>query len=473
MPSKAPKFLSYQARWLKDTSRIKIWEKSRRIGATYVQSFEDVSDCIATPGLKVWFSSADETAAREYIDYCESWAKLHQRAAKALGEQLIDEKNGVKAYVIEFRNGARIHALSSNPKGFRSKGGKVILDEFAWHDDANTLWAAARPSIMWGHPLRILSTHNGTSSKFYRFIEDIKAGRLKWNLHTTPIQLAVDEGLADKITGRDLTTEERAAWLQEEHDSCADEDTWAQEFCCRATDTNSSFLPYDLIAACEDPSAFMPDLSGIAGDLLVGFDVARVRDLSAVAALEQYGGMAWLRKMITMAKTPFHAQRETLWDLLQHPKMRRCCIEQNGIGMQLAEETQDEFGKYRVEKITSTNAVKEELAYALRRKFEDRSIRIPPDFKLRESLHSVKKFTTTAGNIRFDAARSDNGHADEFWALAFAIHAVSNDGGPVRGASVAGRPKSRLVRGYDAPKNGEFPMTPRTREKAPKDYAGY
>ena len=39
-------FLPYQMRWLNDNSKIKIWEKSRRIGATYVQSFEDVQDCI-------------------------------------------------------------------------------------------------------------------------------------------------------------------------------------------------------------------------------------------------------------------------------------------------------------------------------------------------------------------------------------------------------------------------------------------
>lgn len=37
-------FLPYQKRWLEDKSKFKIWEKSRRIGATYVQSYEDVSD---------------------------------------------------------------------------------------------------------------------------------------------------------------------------------------------------------------------------------------------------------------------------------------------------------------------------------------------------------------------------------------------------------------------------------------------
>lgn len=452
MKSKTPRFLLYQARWLKDSSRIKVWEKSRRIGATWTQSYEDVSDCIAHPGLKVWFSSADLTAAVEYIDYAADWAKLHQRvSAKIIGEEVIDEKKGVKAFVLEFSNGSRIHALSSNPKAFRSKGGKVVWDEAAWHDDPDAMWQAIRPCIMWGYSLRILSTHNGTSSKFYRFIQDIKAQRLRWSLHTTPITLAVEEGLADKILERKLSAAERKQWIEDEHVDCADENAWQQEYCCQATDSKSSFLTYDELAACEDPNTLIPDLSIVAGELTVGFDVARVIDLSVIATLESYGGIAWTRQMIEMADTKFSIQREKLWDTLRHPKLRRACIDRTGIGMQMAEETQDEFGKYRVEPVPFTQAVKEDLAYALRRKIEDRTIRIPPDFKLREDLHSIKKIVTASGAIRFDAARSDNGHADRFWALALAVHGISQDNGPVTGASSAGERKSRIALGYDAP----------------------
>ncbi|MBR2507410.1 MAG: terminase family protein, partial [Bacilli bacterium] len=122
-------FLPYQERWLNDKSKIKIWEKSRRIGATYVQSYEDVRDCVNKTVPAVWFSSADESAAKEYIDYCEQWVKLFHITAKRLGEVIIDNDKDIKAFVIQFSNGTKIHALSSNPKGFRSKGGKVVLDE--------------------------------------------------------------------------------------------------------------------------------------------------------------------------------------------------------------------------------------------------------------------------------------------------------------------------------------------------------
>jgi len=34
-------------------------------------------------------------------------------------------------------------------------------------------------------------------------------------------------------------------------------------------------------------------------------------------------------------------------------------------------------------------------------------------------------------DIRFDADRSDNGHADRFWALALALHAAGNGTGEI------------------------------------------
>ena len=56
-------FLPYQIRWLNDNSKIKIWEKSRRRGATYVQSFEDEQDCLNKKVPAVRFASDDESAA--------------------------------------------------------------------------------------------------------------------------------------------------------------------------------------------------------------------------------------------------------------------------------------------------------------------------------------------------------------------------------------------------------------------------
>jgi len=450
-------FLPYQVRWIKDEARVKIWEKSRRIGATYCQAYEDVRDCVSKKVPAVWFSSADLTAAAEYILYCAKWARAFHIAAKDLGEIVLDEKKGIKAYAIELGNGTKIHALSSNPSQFRSKGGKVVLDEYAFHDDPEAMWAAARPCITWGFPLCILSTHNGKSCKYYKFVEACKTGKLKWSLHTTDIYLAVKEGLADKISGKKLSEDERAAWIETEHDNCGDENTWQQEFCCNAIDEATAFLTYEMIMKCEmDEKELLWDtdkiINGsfagydgwhkdhsdiwngfeISGKMYLGYDVARRKNLSVVWGLEKVGILKMTRFVITMKNWKFSKQREALYSILGNKWSKRCCIDETGLGMQIAEEAKDKF-RSKVEPVTMTNEVKEALATDLYIAVEDVAVRTPNNFLIREDLHSVRKFVTAAGNVRYDAAvdSKTGSHADHFWALALANHAISDAKGPI------------------------------------------
>jgi phage FluMu gp28-like protein len=446
--SKTSFFLPYQLRWLNDNSKVKIWEKSRRIGATYVQSFEDVIDCIKKKVPSVWFSSADESAAREYITYCEQWVKLFNVAAKSLGEIIIDNDKDVKAFVIQFSNGTKIHALSSNPKGFRSKGGKVVLDEFAFHNNPEELWKAARPCITWGYPLRIFSTHNGQSCLYYKFLDQVQKGKLKWSHHKTPIQLAVEEGLVDKIYARATTKKEHQEWLDEECKNCFDDYTWFQEYCCIAIDEACAFLPYDLISTCESNDVLKP-FETIKGDLYVGIDIGRKKDLTVIWCLERFENNKYTRKVKILEKTPFHIQYEIISEILKHPRLRRCCIDATGLGMQIAETAQKDFGKFRVEPVMFTNKSKEELAYNLRTNFENKTIIIPSEHDIREDLHSIRKITTKAGNIRFDADTSEvNGHADRFWALALALCACSTPFEPIKIATRKKYETLKLTEGF-------------------------
>jgi phage FluMu gp28-like protein len=424
---RASYFLPYQLAWLADKSRYKIMEKSRRIGGDYVQSFEDVTDLVDPKQNipAVYYSSADLTAAAEYIRYCRQWALIYNAVGKSQGPgfDVVDEQ-GIKTFMLELKNGKRIHALSSNPKAFRSKGGKLGLSEFAFHDDDEEMWKAAKPIVTWGYPVRIISSHNGEKRKFNRFIKDIRKGKLKWALHTITIQKAVADGLADKIVGRKLTEAERQEWLDAERASCGDDATWLQEYCCQPMDENSAFLTYERLFAIER-EGILSDLSDVQGDLYLGMDVSRRRDLSVIYVLELLSHILFVRKIEVMEKTSFSDQKKILYPLLAHPKMRRACIDDTGLGMQLAEEAQQEFGRFKVEAVTFTPNVKSELAYGLYTDIEDKTLYHPPDDVARESLHSVRKLVTEAGNIRFDAERSEKtGHGDHFWGLGLARHAA-------------------------------------------------
>ncbi len=447
-------FLPYQRRWLEDRSRIKVWEKSRRIGATYVQAFEDVRDCLSRRVPEVWFSSADESAAREYIEDAARWARMFDAAARVLGKVVLDSERDIKAYVIEFANGTRITALSSNPSAFRSKGGKVVLDEFAHHENAPRLWAAASPCITWGWPLRIISTHNGRDSLFMRFVEAIREGSLDWSLHTTDIHLALDEGLLEKIYGRPVTEREKKRWLAEIRANCYDEAMWEQEYLARAADDDSSFLGADLVRMAEREGILEgvapPEGEDPARDYYVGMDVGRVRDLTVIWVVERRADVFVTRDVRAMSGATFASQRGELYALLSNPLVHRAAIDATGLGMQMAEEAQARFGAHRVEAVSFTAAVKEEIAYTLRKLMEEGRVVIPPDDAIRSDLRSVRRVTTAARHVRLDAAPSGAGrsHGDYFWALALALYAGHCIKPPLRVASRARRRSYHMLKGY-------------------------
>lgn len=135
------------------------------------------------------------------------------------------------------------------------------------------------------------------------------------------------------------------------------------------------------------------------------------------------------RAVIELIKMKFQKQAEILYEVLSLRNFRRSCIDATGIGMQLSEDAQTKFGKFRVEQVMFTNKIKEELAYTTRTNFENKTVFIPKEHNIREDLHSVRRITTTANNIRFDAEHSENGHADRFWALSLALHAAGSGRG--------------------------------------------
>jgi phage FluMu gp28-like protein len=438
--------LPYQEDWLRDTSRLKIAEKSRRIGWTYVQAYEDTVDAAKTGGMDVWFTSADLSAAREYIRYVEQWAKLLNKAARNLGEVVLEGEGekAVKAFVVEFANGKRIHALSSNPKGFRSKGGKVVIDEFAFHEQADELWRAAAPSVLWGYPIRVFSSHNGKGTRFYRMVEEAKQPGSKWSLHTTTIVDAINDGLVQRIKGLDgpASQADIDEFLAECRDIAGDGETFEQEFMVNPMDGTSAYIPYSLISEVEDASLPEPvmlkgeDLHAIAledfrprpeferggGPLSLGVDIGRKRDLTVFWVFEKVGEQLVTRFILELHQVKFRYQFRWLSAVLRVVQASE--IDETGIGAQLAEDAQEDFGEERVTKVTFSAESKRDLAVGLKRDFEDRTIRIPNVPTVRQDINKIKRTVTPAGNVIFQGERDADGHADRFWAMALARRAA-------------------------------------------------
>lgn len=422
MSAKAPAvytLLPYQRALADDRSRLVVALFARQCGKSFTAALMAVLDCLERPGTLWVCLSRGERQSREWMEK----VRMHLSAVKMMAE-FLETRFDMQTAQMECRlpNGSRIIGLPANPDTARGFSGNVILDEFAFHQDARAIWRALVPAITRGYRLVVVSTPNGTGNVFHELCEG-DLGR-HFSHHKVTLPEAVVQGLkADVATLR----------------AAVDEDTWRQEYLCEFVDESAAFLPYDLIAKCERAEldglpVEDPDTASLRlrGPLFAGFDVARKGDLSVIWVNELCGGRHVCRRRVEMRNMPFSAQRDVLWPVLALPNLRRCCIDASGLGMQMAEEAVQRFGSWRVEGVTFSAPVKEALAGPLKAAMEDGDVLFAPSPAVRDDLHKVRRSVTAAGNVRFVAESDAAGHADRFWALALAIEAARQcQGGPV------------------------------------------
>jgi phage FluMu gp28-like protein len=268
-------------------------------------------------------------------------------------------------------------------------------------------------------------------SYFNTLLKEVKekGNPKRFSHHKITIEDAVAQGLWLKIKSLLPDDDEQKNWTDDEflqscRDEMPDEASYLQEYMCVPEDDADSFLSWEMIMACSN-AVKVERWRREPGPYFVGFDVGRKRDLSVISVFRQVGTQMIEVEEIIMTKTPFREQRRRLWEILNMPTVSRCCIDATGLGMQIAEETVEEYGEFRVQPVMFTAAVKQELAYPMRAMFEDRSISIFDDRLSHADLRSVKTETTKSGAVIFTVeAGSTDGHADRFWSKALAIHAA-------------------------------------------------
>lgn len=439
--------LPYQRRFIGDKSAGSVWEASRQIGKSFGLTFKSILEtALSSRPIESVYGSA---SARQVFRSGREMRR-HIKALSLLTEgKLAPDKNN--AWLIAFPGDRFLNLVPSNPDTIPGFSGHVYLDEFALHKDDWGIWRAAVPAITRGYGVRVASTHRGTKSKFHGLVKN-----KTYSHHRTSIHDAIREGLCLKDEDGNIRT------VDSLRDLVADPMVWLEEYELEPQDDATAWLTWELIRAAEDEYADpAPDwvgrllhqavkarkyfklakrdpswweakareltahLAGIGDPIDLGMDIGRTRDLSVIWLARRSELARFTLAVIPMSRMPFRVQRYVLYALLPHVMRSggRACIDQGGIGRQLAEEARDTFGS-RVEGIDFTNANKEALAVGLKDVLEDHSFLIPIDPDVSRSLHSVQKTRTSTGLSRFDAERSDaTGHADHFWAAALAVHA--------------------------------------------------
>lgn len=438
--------LPYQERWIKDTSIMKLMEKSRRVGISYGSAYEDVRRHAQEDNrLQTWVSSRDELTARQYVRDCMAFARILHAAATDVGTQILTDDKGAShsVQVIHFANGQDLHSLSANPDAFAGRGGYVKLDEFALRRDPTLVYSIAGPTIDWGGALAIISTHRGSGNYFNTLIREVKekGNPKRWSYHRVTLQDALDQGFLWKLQtklkpGDPRLDMDEADYFTYQRSRAASEEIFQQEYMCVPSDDAAAFIEYGLIDGCcykeGEAWEYSIDAARACGNALyAGIDIGRHHDLTSLIVVEKVGGVYLLRKRIDLSKELFSTQESILYPWIE--LCRRTCIDRTGLGMQFAERAAQRFGKYKVEGVNFSGPVKEDLAFPVRSAFEDKAIRIPfGDDELIADLRKIRKETTAAGNVRFVADSDDAGHADRFWSLALSLHAAKDTTGDCR-----------------------------------------
>ena len=406
----------YQQRWVVDKSRFKIAKMARQTGKTFVTTLDIVDDCYEgwTAGKQEdWLIlSRGERQAREAMKTLVKHAKAYGLSLEVMEDEFKADGRSYKQMETILPNGASIIALPANPDTARGFSRNVFLDEFAWHKDSRAIWGALFPVISAGYKLRVASTPNGKKNKFY----ELMTGKDNlWSRHTCDIYQAVKDGLPRNVDEMKI--------------AMGDDELWAQEFEIKWMDEVSAWLSYDLINSCEHAQAGIPEKFG-GGAAFLGNDIARRRHLWIAWLLEMVGDVAWTRDIRALRNKSFAVQDQEMDEMVERYRPTRVGMDQTGMGEKPVEDAKRRYGEMTVEGALLTPARRLDLATAMKRRFEDRTVRIPAGNQdIRDDLHSVKRMAGPTGAPRLVIDDDDvRSHADYFWALALACGVAA--GGP-------------------------------------------
>ncbi len=471
-----PLLLDYQSAWNAETAPVAVCEKGRRIGLSWGDAAERVIHAAEGRG-NVYYVSYDKDMTEGYISDCADWARKFNHACSEVLEEveLVDERE-VKKFRIDFESGKSIVALSSMPRGMRSKGRPgdiVVVDEAAFCDNLEELIKAALAVRNWGGKVRIISTHNGDENPFNDLINDVRAGKRNFALHRITIDDALACGLARRICtvkGDDWKDGYAAQWRAEIFSDYRHSEDSDEELLCIPRQGGGVWLSRVLIEsrmieapivrfhgtkefnAWPEPArrAEMHDWCETElGPLLrkldparrhvIGGDFARSGDMSSYAPLEIGETLRRISPFILeMRNTPHQQQVQAVTYVCDRlPKFGGGAFDARGNGSFLAEAMVDTYGS-RIEPVMSTEAWYREHMPPFKAAFEDDRIAVPRN---EDVLEDLRAFRLVRGVPRLPEGKTDTKgerHGDSGMALALSWYASEHCGGEIGG--LAGEP---------------------------------
>jgi phage FluMu gp28-like protein len=427
-------FEPYQIHFLKSSANYRCIEKSRQVGYSWVFACEATARSHLRDAYTAVFVSYNLADAKEKIAYCQ---QLHEDLPLEYQKKKVVDSKLEIAFQSNGGN-RRVSRIISNPsKAPRGKKGDIYLDELAHCANDREIYKGSTALILRSAgQLTVCSSPLGRRGVFWEIARQeirpyraYKRQRVPWwlcSFFCTDVRRAALE--APKLTTEERVRRYGKPGIIEQFESLLLED-FQQEFEVVYSDETLTFFPYPLIMPCTDAELELAtdfaELEKCKGRLLAGFDVGRKRDLSELAIFEEVrrGEKVVLecRMLKEYDRVAFRDQEADLRLMLSTLPVVRLSIDNNGIGMNLAENLRADFPQVVAEDFTTTT--KERWCTDFKIGLQRREIILPRERSLIAQIHSIKKNVTAGGRVTFDTEKdsSTKGHADKFWACALAV----------------------------------------------------
>lgn len=243
----------------------------------------------------------------------------------------------------------------------------------------------------------------------------------------------------------------------------------AEELDCIPAAGSGAFIEPALVAAAHHDDAGKPERY-TNGLCYGGRDVARRVDLSVMWVFELVGNVLWLRERREEKKITFREQDEIFDGQFKRYHMVRYGVDQTGMGEKVVEDAVVRHGE-RVVGVLFTGPNRLDMAIAMKKRFEDGTIRIEASPDVTADFRAIKKAKGTGDVVRL--VNEGKVHADRFWACALACLMAGDAPLACRGYIAA--PKVERFaerRGDDERGNGLEPGRMRMRADEPRRPGG-
>lgn len=458
---------SYQQTVFDDTSSgilVLLW--ARQIGKTHTLAAWALHRLMTRPGRTVTIISNSERNGREFIYRITDFCRQIQESDPTFRFKVT--RNEVR--LIDENNSGRILVLAPNPLTARGFSGDLILDEFAFHKDADALWDAVEP-ILSSNPdflCRIASTPNGKNNLFYRMVQE---KHFPVSLIRRSDAYAMGVPIYDPYARQPITPDEA-------RNAALDKVSYDRNYECQFTDSEPPILSEEIVRQADsspngrieetawsgDTLQHLRDISRHGECLYAGMDVGRTQDLSVLTVGQMQDSDCVIQAILRMQNLSFTEQKQQLAEILKLPFFGGIALDTTGLGVGLYDFITKTFGNQKIKAVnfaskvpidrmdsmnsgrlilpqnrnkipglkmvqnrSPTVGIKEALGINMLKHYEDKKIKHPLDELLLTDLtlprwgytHSGKPIITTPRDLS-----SENGHADHFWSFALLLEAI-------------------------------------------------